>query len=256
MIFETHAHYDSEQFDSDRDFMIQTMHDHGIERIINVCAEVDNWHRTVALMEQYPFIYGAVGVHPDDVGALNENRIQKMKDLCKHEKTVAVGEIGLDYYWDKEQHESQIYWFERQLDVAREEKLPVSIHSREAAKDTLDTMKRMNAGEIGGVVHCFSYGKEMAREYLNMGFSIGIGGVVTFKNAKKLKEVAEYVPLESILLETDSPYLAPAPYRGKRNSALYIPYIAEEIARIKGISVDEVMEVTRANAYRVFPKSR
>ena len=140
--------------------------------------------------------------------------------------------------------------------MAREEKLPVIIHSREAAKDTLDTMKRMNAGETGGVVHCFSYGKEMAREYLNMGLAIGIGGVVTFKNARKLKEVAEYVPLESILLETDSPYLAPVPYRGKRNSALYIPYIAEEIARIKNISVDEVLEVTRENAYRVFPKSR
>lgn len=256
MIFETHAHYDSEQFEPDRDFLIRTMHEHGIERIINVCAEVENWHQTEALMEQYPFIYGAVGVHPDDVGALNEDWIQKMKDLCRHEKTVAVGEIGLDYYWDKEQHESQIYWFERQLDVAREEKLPVIIHSREAAKDTLDTMKRMNAGETGGVVHCFSYGKEMAREYLNMGLAIGIGGVVTFKNARKLKEVAEYVPLESILLETDSPYLAPVPYRGKRNSALYIPYIAEEIARIKNISVDEVLEVTRENAYRVFPKSR
>ncbi len=256
MIFETHAHYDSEQFEPDRDFLIRTMHEHGIERIINVCAEVENWHRTEALMEQYPFIYGAVGVHPDDVGVLNEDWIQKMKDLCRHEKTVAVGEIGLDYYWDKEQHESQIYWFERQLDVAREEKLPVIIHSREAAKDTLDTMKRMNAGETGGVVHCFSYGKEMAREYLNMGLAIGIGGVVTFKNARKLKEVAEYVPLESILLETDSPYLAPVPYRGKRNSALYIPYIAEEIARIKNISVDEVLEVTRENAYRVFPKSR
>ena len=256
MIFETHAHYDSEQFEPDRDFLIRTMHEHGIERIINVCAEVENWHRTEALMEQYPFIYGAVGVHPDDVGVLNEDWIQKMKDLCRHEKTVAVGEIGLDYYWDKEQHESRIYWFERQLDVAREEKLPVIIHSREAAKDTLDTMKRMNAGETGGVVHCFSYGKEMAREYLNMGLAIGIGGVVTFKNARKLKEVAEYVPLESILLETDSPYLAPVPYRGKRNSALYIPYIAEEIARIKNISVDEVLEVTRENAYRVFPKSR
>lgn len=256
MIFETHAHYDSEQFAPDRDSLIQTMHDRGIERIINVCAEVDNWHRTVELMEKYPFIYGAVGAHPDEVGALNEEWIQKMKDLCKHEKTAAVGEIGLDYYWDKEQHESQIYWFERQMDVAREEKLPIIVHSREAAKDTLDTMKRMKAGEIGGVVHCFSYGKEMAREYLNMGFSIGVGGVVTFRNAKKLKEVVEYTPLESILLETDSPYLAPVPYRGRRNSALYIPYIAEEIARIKGISVDEVMAVTRENSYRVFPKTR
>lgn len=256
MIFETHAHYDSEQFDSDRDFLIRTMYDHGIERIINVCAEADHWHRTVELMEKHPFIYGAVGVHPDDAGTLNEAWIQKMKDLCRHEKMAAVGEIGLDYYWDKEQHESQIYWFERQMDVAREEKLPIIVHSREAAKDTLDTMKRMKAGEIGGVVHCFSYGKEMAREYLNMGFFIGVGGVVTFKNAKKLKEVVEYVPLQSILLETDSPYLAPVPYRGKRNCALYIPYIAEEIARIKEVSVEEVLEETRMNSYRLFPKTR
>ena len=172
------------------------------------------------------------------------------------EKVVAVGEIGLDYYWDKEQHTSQIFWFERQMEVAREEKLPIIVHSREAAQDTLETMKRVNAGEIGGVIHCFSYGKEMAREYLNMGFSIGVGGVVTFKNARKLKEVVEYAPLESLLLETDCPYLAPVPYRGKRNCSLYIPYVVQEIARIKGVSEEKVMEVTRENGYRVFSKTR
>lgn len=252
MIFETHAHYDSEQFEPDRDFLIRTMHEHGIERIINVCAEVENWHRTEALMEQYPFIYGAVGVHPDDVGALNEDWIQKMKDLCRHEKTVAVGEIGLDYYWDKEQHESQIYWFERQLDVAREEKLPVIIHSREAAKDTLDTMKRMNAGETGGVVHCFSYGKEMAREYLNMGFYLGIGGVLTYKNGKKLKEVADYAPMDRIVLETDCPYLSPTPFRGKRNSSANLTYVAEELAAIKGMTVEDVIAQTTKNARMLY----
>ena len=177
-----------------------------------------------------------------------------MRQLCHHEKLVAVGEIGLDYYWDKEQHASQIYWFERQMEVAREEKLPIIVHSREAAKDTLDTMKRMNAGEIGGVVHCFSYGTEMAREYLNMGFSLGIGGVVTFKNAKKLKEVVAYAPLESLLLETDCPYLAPVPDRGKRNCSLYLPYVAEMIGEIKGIPAEEVIEVTKENGYRVFSK--
>lgn len=139
--------------------------------MINVCAEVEGWDRTVDLMERYPYIYGAVGVHPDDVGALDEEKIQRMHQICRMEKTVAVGEIGLDYYWDKENHEKQIYWFERQLEVAREEKLPFIIHSRDAAKDTLDTMKRLHAGDIGGVVHCFSYGKEMAREYLDMGLS-------------------------------------------------------------------------------------
>jgi len=149
MIFESHAHYDDEAFDEDREALLASLEHQGIERVINVCAEVENWSRTVALMEKYPFIYGAVGVHPDDVGSLNEDRIEEMRQICRREKTVAVGEIGLDYYWDKEQHESQIYWFERQLQIAREEKLPFIIHSREAASDTLETMKRMGAGEIG-----------------------------------------------------------------------------------------------------------
>ncbi len=256
MIFESHAHFDAEQFDSDRDELLSSMQENGIERIINVCAEVKNWDRTLELIEKYPFIYGAVGVHPDDAGSLTEEAIQKMHELCKLEKMVAVGEIGLDYYWDKEKHESQIYWFERQLEVAREEKLPFIIHSREAAQDTLETMKRMRAGEIGGVVHCFSYGKEMAREYLNMGLSIGVGGVVTFKNARKLVEVVEYTPLESLLLETDCPYLAPVPFRGKRNSSLNLTYVAQRIGEIKGVSAEEVMEVTRENGYRLFQKVR
>ena len=222
--------------------------------MINVCAEVEGWNRTVDLMERYPYIYGAIGVHPDDVGALDEEKIQRMHQICQMEKTVAVGEIGLDYYWDKENHEKQIYWFERQLEVAREEKLPFIIHSRDAAKDTLDTMKRLHAGDIGGVVHCFSYGKEMAREYLDMGLSLGIGGVLTFKNARKLVEVVEYAPLESLLLETDSPYLAPVPNRGKRNSSLNIPYVVEKIAEIKGVSREEVEEITWKNSFRVFSK--
>ena len=256
MIFESHAHYDDEAFDEDRETLLVSLQENGIERVINVCAEVENWQRTIDLMEKYPFVYGAVGVHPDDVGSLNEEMMNKMRQICRMKKTAAVGEIGLDYYWDKEQHESQIYWFECQLEVAREEKLPFIIHSREAAQDTLDTMKRMKAGEIGGVVHCFSYGKEMAREYLNMGLSLGIGGVVTFKNARKLKEVVEYAPLEALLLETDCPYLAPVPNRGKRNSSLNIPYVAQAIAEIKGIEAEKVIEVTRENGYRVFPKTK
>ena len=249
MIFESHAHYDDEAFDEDRSELLDALPAQGIGRVINVCAEVEGWDRTVDLMERYPYIYGAVGVHPDDVGAL-----RRMHQICQMEKTVAVGEIGLDYYWDKENHEKQIYWFERQLEVAREEKLPFIIHSRDAAKDTLDTMKRLHAGDIGGVVHCFSYGKEMAREYLDMGLSLGIGGVLTFKNARKLVEVVEYAPLESLLLETDSPYLAPIPNRGKRNSSLNIPYVVEKIAEIKGVSREEVEEVTWKNSFRVFSK--
>ena len=254
MIFESHAHYDDEAFDEDRKELLVALPAQGIGRVINVCAEVEGWDRTVDLMERYPYIYGAVGVHPDDVGALDEEKIQRMHQICRMEKTVAVGEIGLDYYWDKENHEKQIYWFERQLEVAREEKLPFIIHSRDAAKDTLDTMKRLHAGDIGGVVHCFSYGKEMAREYLDMGLSLGIGGVLTFKNARKLVEVVEYAPLESLLLETDSPYLAPVPNRGKRNSSLNIPYVVAKIAEIKGVSREEVEEITWKNSFRVFGK--
>ena len=254
MIFESHAHYDDEAFDEDRKELLDALPAQGIGRVINVCAEVEGWNRTLDLMERYPYIYGAVGVHPDDVGALDEEKIRRMHQICQMEKTVAVGEIGLDYYWDKENHEKQICWFERQLEVAREEKLPFIIHSRDAAKDTLDTMKRLHAGDIGGVVHCFSYGKEMAREYLDMGLSLGIGGVLTFKNARTLVEVVEYAPLESLLLETDSPYLAPVPNRGKRNSSLNIPYVVEKIAEIKGVSREEVEEITWKNSFRVFSK--
>ena len=252
MIFESHAHYDDEAFDEDRSELLDALPAQGIGRVINVCAEVEGWDRTVDLMERYPYIYGAVGVHPDDVGALDEEKIQRMHQICRMEKTVAVGEIGLDYYWDKENHEKQICWFERQLEVAREEKLPFIIHSRDAAKDTLDLVKDcMKGGMYGGIIHCFSYGKEIAGEYLDMGLYLGIGGVVTFKNAKKLKEVVAYAPLEQLVLETDSPYLSPEPNRGKRNSSLNLPYVAEAIAQIKGCSAEEVIAVTEENAKKL-----
>ena len=252
MIFETHAHYDDEPFDEDREELLESLEPAGIGKVINVCAEVSGWERTVALTERYPFVYGAVGVHPDDVGSLDEAALERMRVLCGKEKIVAVGEIGLDYYWDKQDHQTQIFWFERQMEVARETGLPFIIHSREAARDTLETVKRVRAGEIGGVVHCFSYEKEMAREFLNMGLYLGIGGVVTFKNGRKLKEVVEYAPLDRLLLETDSPYLAPVPNRGKRNSSLNLPYVAAKIAEIKQVDVDTVVSVTEENAGRLF----
>lgn len=254
MIFESHAHYDDEAFDEDREMLLASMEAGGISTIVNVAASLRGIDDTIALMEKYPFVYGAMGMHPDEVGDLNDDVLKRTRELCKHEKTVAVGEIGLDYYWDKEKHDIQKHWFEQQMEVARSEKLPVIIHSREAAADTLDMMKALKSGDIGGVMHCFSYGKEMAREYLNMGLYLGIGGVVTFKNAKKLKEVVEYAPLTSVLLETDCPYLAPEPYRGKRNSSLYIHYIAASIAEIKGVSCEEVVEVTYENARKLFWK--
>lgn len=256
MIFETHAHYDDDAFDTDREELLGSLNENGIEYVINVGASIQTTKNTIALMEKYPFVYGALGVHPSDTGELNEDNFAWLREQFMLEKAVAVGEIGLDYYWDEPDRKTQKYWFERQLELAREVKKPVSIHSREAAQDTLEIMKGVKAEEIGGVIHCFSYAKEMAREFLNMDFSFGIGGVVTFQNAKKLKEAVEYIPMEKLLLETDSPYLAPTPFRGKRNSSLYIPYIAKEIAAIKGLSEEEVVEITNQNAKRLFLERR
>ena len=251
MISDSHAHYDSSQFDEDRHELLSSMQENGIGTIINSGADWDSVTEVVELAEKYPFLYAAVGLHPDEVGALNEERFAYMKSQCQKEKVVAVGEIGLDYYWDNEAHDVQKKWFIRQLELARELDLPVIVHSRDAAEDTLKIMKEYGQG-LRGVIHCFSYSKELAREYVKMGFHIGVGGVVTFKNGKKLKEIVEEIPLERILLETDCPYLAPVPFRGKRNSSLYISYIAEEIANIKGITYEEVVAQTEQNGKMLF----
>ena len=252
MIFDTHAHYDDEQFDEDRDELLASMQACGVEAVTNIGASLATSQNTIELTKKYPFVYGAIGVHPNEVEDLNEDGIAWLKENSGLPKIVAVGEIGLDYYWDEPGREVQKKWFLRQLELAREVKLPVVIHSRDAAKDTLDIMKSFHAENLGGVIHCFSYTKEMAREYLNMGFFLGIGGVVTFKNAKKLKEVVEYMPMEQMVLETDCPYLSPVPNRGKRNSSLNLPYVVEEVARLKEISVDEVIEITNRNAKTMY----
>lgn len=252
MIFDTHAHYDDEQFDEDRDELLASMQACGVEAVTNIGASLATSQNTIELTKKYPVVYGAIGVHPNEAEELNEDGIAWLKENSALPKIVAVGEIGLDYYWDEPGREVQKKWFLRQLELAREVKLPVVIHSRDAAKDTLDIMKSFHAENLGGVIHCFSYTKEMAREYLNMGFFLGIGGVVTFKNAKKLKEVVEYMPMEQMVLETDCPYLSPVPNRGKRNSSLNLPYVVEEVARLKGISVDEVIEITNRNAKTMY----
>lgn len=252
MIFESHAHYDDEVFDTDREALLSSLQERGIGTVINIGASLSGSEETVKLTERYPFIYGAVGVHPSEVGELNEENFVRLREMCSHEKIVAVGETGLDYHYPEPEAALQKKWFERQLQLARETELPVIIHSREAAKDTLDIMQSLHAEEIGGVVHCFSYSKEVAREYLNMDFYFGIGGVVTFKNAKKLKEAVEYIPMEKLLLETDSPYLAPEPHRGERNSSLNLPYVVEAVAQLKGISGVEVERITEENAKRLF----
>ena len=177
--------------------------------------------------------------------------MERMAKLLDGDKIVAVGEIGLDYYWDKENHDVQKHWFIRQLDMAREKQMPVIIHSREAAADTMDIMKQHASG-MKAVIHCYSYSAEMAKEYVKMGYYIGVGGVVTFKNAKKLKQVVQEIPLERILLETDCPYLAPVPFRGKRNSSLNLPYVAEAIAELKGTTAEEVIQQTEKNARELY----
>lgn len=252
MIFESHAHYDARAFDGDRDILLNSLKENGIGGVINVGASLETTRNTIALTERYPFVYGAAGVHPSETGELTEENFLRLKQYCAHPNIVAVGEIGLDYYWKEPGKEIQKKWFERQLQLAGEMKLPVIIHSRDAAKDTLDMVRSVGAGEAGGVVHCFSYTKETAREYLEMDFYFGIGGVVTFQNGKKLREVVEYIPMEKILLETDSPYLAPVPYRGKRNSSLNLPLIVKEIAQIKGLDYDEVAETALQNTKKLF----
>ncbi len=252
MIFETHAHYDDEAFDTDREELLGSFPEAGIGTVVNIGASIESTKTTLALAEQYPFIYAAVGVHPSDSAELDEDRIAWLEEMCARPKVLAVGEIGLDYYWDEPDREIQKRWFRRQLQLARKVNLPVVIHSRDAAKDTLDIMKEENAACMGGVVHCFSYGVEMAREYLNMGFYLGIGGVLTFKNSRKLKEVTEYAPMDRIVLETDSPYLAPVPFRGKRNSSLNLPYVVKAVSEIKGISEEEVIRITEENARRMY----
>ncbi len=253
-IFDTHAHYDDEAFDEDRDVLIPDLHKSGIEYIVNVGASLDTTKATLELAGKYDHIFASVGVHPSDITDLNEDTFAWLSEQTIAPKVVAVGEIGLDYYWDKEPEvqENQRLWFRRQLNMARAAGLPVIIHSREAAKDTFDIMKEEKAGEIGGVVHCYSYSPELAAEYVKMGFFIGVGGVVTFPKAKKLKETVAAVPIENIVTETDCPYLAPVPNRGKRNSSANIPHVIAEIAAIKGLSEEEVAAVTFENALRLY----
>lgn len=256
MIFDTHAHYDDEQFDADREALLSGMKAGGVGMIVDAAATVASWDKILELTEKYPFLYGSVGVHPDEVGDLNEENFARMSELADRKKIVAIGEIGLDYYWDKEPEiqAKQRYWFVRQLALAQQADLPVIIHSRDAAEDTMQIMEKAYEDGIKGVIHCYSYSPEMAQEYVKMGYFIGVGGVVTFKNAKKLVKTVEIIPLSSIVLETDCPYMAPEPHRGTRNDSRNIPYVIAKIAEIKGVSVEEVEQTTRENAFALFTK--
>ncbi len=255
MIFDSHAHYDDARFDEDREELLSSLYENGIKKVMNVGSDLASIRDVLEYVKKYqgnpfPDFYGAVGIHPSETEHLTEKDYAYLKTAASQKGIVAIGEIGLDYYYEEPEVDVQKKWFHLQLDLAEEMKLPVIIHSRDACQDTLDILRERK--DVTGVIHCFSYTKEIAAEYVKMGYYIGIGGVVTFKNAKKLKEAVEAIPMDKILLETDCPYLAPEPHRGTRNSSLMIPYIIGEIAKIKGMEPAQVEEMAWENTHRLF----
>jgi TatD DNase family protein len=248
--FESHAHYDDRRFDADRYEILSGLPAQGVTRVVNVGSDILSSKASVKLAEAFSFVYATAGVHPHDVKALSEEGLQELKSFCAHEKVVAVGEIGLDFHYEHSPRDEQRFWFKRQLELAAEVGLPVVIHSRDAASETFETIKK---GPVHrGVVHSYSGGVPMALAYIDMGFYIGIGGVVTFDKSKRLPQVVAAIPLEKILIETDAPYLTPKPHRGKRNESVYLPYIIETIAEIKGVTAEAVAKQTAENGRRVF----
>lgn len=248
-IFDTHAHYDDSRFDEDRDELISGLLEKGVSHIINCGCDLKSSISTVALAEKYSFIYAAVGVHAHEAEDATESDLKKIKELYKNKKVVAVGEIGLDYHYDFSPRERQKEIFEEQIILANELDLPIIVHDREAHEDTMNLLKKYKPK---GVVHCFSGSAEMAKEIVKLGMYIGIGGAVTFKNAKKPVEVVEYLPLDRLLLETDAPYMTPVPYRGQRCDSSHIAYTAEKISEIKGIDVQELIDICNENAKKLF----
>lgn len=246
MIFDSHAHYDDESFDEDREQVIKELKENGIIGVLNCGASLKGAKDSLKLAEKYDFFYAAVGIHPENAYELTDEAFEEIKQMTKNSKVRAIGEIGLDYYWDENPPKDvQKEVFRRQMQLAKELNLPVIIHDREAHGDTLEIMKEFP--EVKGVLHCFSGSVEFARECLKLGYYIGFTGVVTFKNAKKVLEVAKEVPLDRLLVETDCPYMAPTPYRGKRNRSEYIKFIIEKVAEIKGLSTAEMENKTIKN---------
>lgn len=260
MIYETHAHYDDKKFDMDRvELLSHLLKENNIGKIVNVGASIESSKTSMDLAHTYENVYAAIGVHPEDVYDLTEEDFEWLSSQTSDDKVVAIGEIGLDYYWckDEGQRTLQRQWFMRQLELAKMVDLPVIIHSRDACQDTMEILKDYKRQDkTPGIIHCFSYTKEIAKEYIKRGWYIGVGGVVTFKNGKKLVETVEDIPLESIVLETDCPYMAPEPHRGQRNSSIYLRYVVDKIAQIKGVSAEEVEKVTYENALRIYTKSK
>ena len=255
MFFDSHAHYDDARFDEDRHQLLTAMPQNKADYIVNAAADMTSSNEGIQLAEQYSYIYTAVGVHPHGVQELdhsNEGRatLDHLASLADHPKVVAIGEIGLDYYYEHSPREVQRIWFNRQMALAKKLELPVIVHSRDAAQETFDMISQ--SGLNKGVIHCYSGSAQMAQEYIKLGFYIGVGGTITFKNARKSIEVVQEIPLESIVIETDCPYLTPMPHRGKRNDSSYLVHIAEKIAEIKNISIEEVARITSKNAKDLF----
>lgn len=247
MIFDTHSHYTDEQFFDREELLLKLNKEHFVSEIITCGTDIDSSLECIALAEKFPFVFAAVGYHPEELTRIRAD-IDALRSII-NQRVIAIGEIGLDYYWNKENKKEQIDAFIKQLELSKELKLPVIVHDREAHGDTLEILKKHKPK---GVLHCFSGSAEMAKEIIKIGMYIGVGGVATFKNAKALPQVIEETPIEKLLLETDAPYLAPVPFRGKRNDSSFIPYIAEKIGDIKGISKEEVLKICRKNAYNLF----
>lgn len=248
-IFDTHAHYDDEQFDSDRSELLASLTGKGISGVISCGVNAESSKANIDLSEKYPFIYAAVGYHGLNTEDLTGDYLDILKGLIKNEKTVAIGEIGLDYHYEKETRDIQLKIFREQIELANEYDLPVIVHDREAHEDTLNILKELKPR---GVIHCFTGSVEMAKEIVKIGMYIGLGGAVTFKNAVKPVEVAKFVPADRLLVETDCPYMTPVPFRGKRNDSSLIPYTAEKIAEVRGVTAQEILDLTAENARALF----
>ncbi|MFD0051754.1 TatD family hydrolase [Actinomycetes bacterium NPDC127524] len=252
MLFDTHVHLNDLQFSEDLEEVIDRMKEAGVSNVVVVGFDRPTITRAMELVETYEFMYAAVGWHPVDAIDMTDGDLEWIEELSSHPKVVAIGEMGLDYHWDKSPKDVQKEVFRKQIRLARKVKLPIIIHNREATADIVAILKEEHASEVGGIMHCFSGSAETAKECIDMNFYISLGGPVTFKNAKKPKEVAAEVPLDRLLIETDCPYLAPHPYRGKRNEPAYVKLVAEQIAEIKGVAPEEIAAVTTQNAKKLF----
>ncbi|MGG3478030.1 TatD family hydrolase [Peribacillus frigoritolerans] len=252
MLFDTHVHVNAEQFNEDLEDVIDRAKEAGVDNMVVVGFDRPTIIRAMELIETYDFMYAAVGWHPVDAIDMTEDDLQWIEELSNHPKVVAIGEMGLDYHWDKSPKDVQMEVFRKQIRLAKKVGLPIIIHNREATADIVNILKEEGASRVGGIMHCFSGSAETALECINMNFYISLGGPVTFKNAKKPKEVAAAVPLDRLLIETDCPYLAPHPYRGKRNEPSYVKLVAEQIAEIKQLTFEEVSQATTENAKKLF----